>query len=256
MTKPQFILGCGADEAEAAAALGCESACLCYRISASGKLLCAAPRAPQGGIMALCASGEDAPDERELIPALERQLKKGRHGGLFADFEDWTPRLGALMEPLERTCRALGCDFFVPQLYAPQTQSACVLVGSDVAAGSYEGMISEQAQRYGERFALELVPLRADFILPSGGRARQIDGEELDMLLARGLTPYFSEALCARYFTYRDGAGRTHFTLFDDASTLKRKCDIAARFGARYIFGLYGELVEALPDILTPSGAY
>ena len=206
--------------------------------------------------MALCASGAEEPDADKLIPAVERQLKEGRHGGLFADFEDWSPRLGALMQPLEHICRSLGRDFFVPQLYAPQTQFACVLVGSDVAAGSYEGMISEQSQRYGERFALELVPLRADFLLPSGGHARQMDEDELDMLSARGLASYFSEALCARYFTYRDGAGRTHFTLFDDPSTLKRKCEIAARFGARAIFGLYAELEDALPDILSPAGAY
>lgn len=250
MTKPQFILGCGPEQDADVRALGCTAAHLCYRVSASGKLMRTCPRAVRGGIMSLCLDADSAPDTENFARSVGIELRMSGAEGLFADADVYSPKIAALIPKLEALCARMHRDLYVTEKYALDAQNAYVLIGSDVAAGSYTAMIAEQAQRLGNRFALELVPLSMDFLLPSGGNGRQISAEELDMLLARGLTPYYADALCAHYVTYRDSSGSTHFTVFDDASTLRRKWETAAQYGAGKIFGLYDELAEALPDIL------
>ena len=62
---------------------------------------------------------------------------------------------------------------------------------------------------------------------------------------------FFSEALCARYFTYRIGS-ETHFVLFDDAGTLRRKAELAATLGIENAFFMLPEVSDLL-DELFPS---
>lgn len=250
MVKPQFILGCVPEQAQEVHALGCTAAHMCYRVSAAGKLMRICRQAMRAGIMVICQEPDSMPDMQSILNAIEREIRLCMFEGLFIDAEAYSPYFSALVPEVERLCMRLDRDLYVPALYAPQTENARVIIGSDVAAGSFSTMISEQSQRYGERLAIELIPLRTDFMLPSAGHGRTLPDDELDMLLARGMTPYFADSLCARYITYRDGAGNTHFTVYDDASTLRRKWEIAAENGVSRIFGLYDELAPSLPDIL------
>ena len=98
------------------------------------------------------------------------------------------------------------------------------LVNTAVSGGSFAQYLREAARGGGGRLALDVERLRMDFSLPArNGRGRPLTAGELRELLDReSPAVFFSQDLCARYFTYtRDG--ETHFVLFDDADTLRQK---------------------------------
>ena len=61
---------------------------------------------------------------------------------------------------------------------------------------------------------------------------------------------YYSRELAANYFTYPTERG-THFVLFDDAETLRRKVRLAESYGIREAFVMYPEIC----DLLSPPEA-
>ncbi len=77
-----------------------------------------------------------------------------------------------------------------------------------------------------------------------GGRSRR---EQLHAL-ARGHSIFFSEPLCARYFTCSAG-GAPHFVLFDDADTIRRKLAVAAELGIGTALLDYGQTADVLAQI-------
>jgi hypothetical protein len=257
MTNDQFILACDASEREECRALGCTLAHFGYRISVSGRLLRVSPGpAARGGILVLSDDGTGVPDPPVFLRMLEGELVRQGFGGIFADFDAFSPKLSALIESMDALAARRGIALYVPELYAPQAPGACILTGSDVVAGSYRLRLEEQRQRYERRTALELVPVREDFALPSSGQGRRMREGELDALLARGMTPYYSDELCLHYFTYVDREHVTHFVVYDDAQSLRRKTQIAQDLGIEKIFALYAELRTLAPDILFPGEAY
>ena len=81
--------------------------------------------------------------------------------------------------------------------------------------------------------ALALEKRAEDFFLPSPtGSGVPLTPEELTERLDR-LRPsvFFSNELCARYFTYMSRESGAHFVLFDDGDTLRRKIEVARRAG-------------------------
>lgn len=257
MINEQFILACDASEREECGALGCTLAHFGYRISASGRLLrISQGPAARGGILILSDDGTGVPDAPVFLRMLEGELTRQGFCGIFADFDSFSPKLSALLESIDALAVRRRSVLYVPELYAPQTPDACVLTGSDVVAGSYRFRLEEQLGRYESRMALELVPVREDFALPSQGQGRRMREGELDALLARGVTPYYSDELCLNYFTYVDKARVTHFVVYDDAKSLRRKMEIARRMGIEKIFALYAELRALMPDILLPEETY
>ena len=242
MTNTDLILAGMPDELPEIRALGVKSAVLGYRISDSGHLLSASPGQGFGGILVLSDDGSGSAESPAFDRQLASALRRGRFLGIFADFDACTPPLAALVGRLSALCAKEGPDAFI-------------LIGSDVAAGSFELRLAEQKSRFGERLALELVPMRADFLLPSQGRAHPLSEEALDSLLARGAQVYFSQELCVSYFTYRAREG-THFVAFDDARSLSRKLELAEKAGVSAVFALYREVRALLPDILLPDGEY
>ena len=110
--------------------------------------------------------------------------------------------------------------------------------------------LAELCRRFGaQRLALDLACVRADFSLPAPyGDGAALSAQQLAAL--RGQRPvFFSPELCARYFTYGEG-GMTHFVLFDDADTLRRKMSLAAELGIGTGFLSLPESAEALPQLL------
>ena len=59
---------------------------------------------------------------------------------------------------------------------------------------------------------------------------------------------FFSQDLCARYFTYTR-EGETHFVLFDDADTLQQKLQTGTRMGFSAAFLMYPEVRDLLPRL-------
>ena len=79
-------------------------------------------------------------------------------------------------------------------------------------------------------------------------RSLQVKTEEELRRLREGKSVYFSDDLCARYFTYRKG-GETRFVLFDDAETLRRKLRVARESGIPDALCVYPEVQDLLPRL-------
>ena len=55
---------------------------------------------------------------------------------------------------------------------------------------------------------------------------------------------FFSNELCARYFTYMSKETGAHFVLFDDGETLRRKMEVARRLGIRVFLAPWAQVEE------------
>ena len=152
-------------------------------------------------------------------------------------------RLQALL-PLLASC---GRALYVPEHYAA-CHGASVLLCTALSGGTLEGRLNQAAARYGaEHLALDLQRLAMDFPVPCpSGQGTALTRSQL-AALAAGRSTFYSDALCARYFTLTR-EGRTHFILFDDAQTLRRKLALARSQGIRDALVMLPEV----EDILVP----
>jgi hypothetical protein len=60
---------------------------------------------------------------------------------------------------------------------------------------------------------------------------------------------FFSNELCARYFTYMNRETGAHFVLFDDADTLRRKVEVAHRAGIHTFIAPFPEVADCLEEL-------
>ena len=82
------------------------------------------------------------------------------------------------------------------------------------------------------------------------GTGRPLTPEELASLRERcGAAVFFSEELCANYFSYT-AQGRAHFVLFDTAETLRCKLRLGRERGMETAFLMYPEVSDLLPELL------
>ena len=82
------------------------------------------------------------------------------------------------------------------------------------------------------------------------GTERPLTPEELASLRERcGAAVFFSEELCANYFSYT-AQGRAHFVLFDTAETLRCKLRLGRERGMETAFLMYPEVSDLLPELL------
>ena len=244
-----LMLAVSPREAQNAARYPCRPAYAAYRIGPENSLLRQSlPIHTQGGL--LCLSDQEAPavpDSEALADALTRECARRDYPGAVLDFES-PPR-----QDLLDLARALGQRFHrqrrtlvLPEPYA--VPGGTVLLNSAVSGGDLGQYLREGRQRYGQT-ALDLQRLRMDFPLPCpSGKGRPLNGEELEALLSEGPSVFFSQALCARYFTYRKG-GETRFVLFDDAETLRRKLRVARECGIPDAIAVYPEVHDLLPQL-------
>ena len=156
---------------------------------------------------------------------------------------------GVLLETLAR--RLSPRPVYVPESYAAAS-GAIPLICTAISGGNFVQRLQEAAagrDRAGG-LALDVQRLRMDFTLPAqSGEGRPLSGRELQDLLDReSPSVFFSQDLCARYFTYaRDG--ETHFVLFDDADTLSQKLRTGGNMGFAAAFLMYPEVQDLLPKL-------
>ena len=119
-----------------------------------------------------------------------------------------------------------------------------------VSGGTLAACLEDGIRRYGAgRLALDLERLRLDFTLPHSANVRRpLTASELRRL-REGKSVYFSEELCARYFTYRTGS-ENHYVLFDDAQTLRKKAALAENRGIREGFFMLPEVADIAGELL------
>ena len=100
--------------------------------------------------------------------------------------------------------------------------------------------------------ALAVERVAEDFYLPSPtGQGMPLTREELQKRIAeRAPSVFFSNELCAHYFTYMSRETGAHFILFDDGESLEKKRTLAQELGISRFFLLYPEIAEFLPRLV------
>ena len=219
-----------------------------YRIASGGRLAALAlPPEVRGGLLLVTGTDCPAPPQPEALARdILRQCLQRDYSGVVLE-----PVLtAAAVTALESLCRRYSRTLYVPERCGGEMPDARAVVSTALSGGTLRRRLEEVCRRFGpRRIALDLACVRADFSLPAPyGDGTALTARQLAAL--REQRPvFFSPELCARYFTYGQG-GMTHFVLFDDADTLRRKMALAAELGIQTGFLTLPEAAEALPLLL------
>lgn len=209
----------------------------------------------RGGLLGV--TDQDAPlieDPEKLSAAAVRECGRRGFTGVLLDFQDRTPdRLAfarQLVPALARTRRTL----YVPEDYGPAVPGAVPLICTALSGGDFSQRLQEAAAGGAGRLALDVQRLRMDFTLPARtGEGTPLSREDFEALVEReNPAVFFSPELCARYFTYTR-EGETHFVLFDDAGTLRKKLQSGAALGYSAAFFMFPEVRDLLGDLFSPQ---
>ena len=207
----------------------------------------------RGGLLAV--TDQDAPlieEPEKLSAAVLRECGRRSFTGTLLDFQDRTPdRLSfgkKLASALTQTRRTL----YVPETYGPLVPGAIPLICTALSGGDFGQRLREAASAAGGagRLALDVQRLRMDFTLPARtGEGVPLSPENFQALMEReSPSVFFSQELCARYFTYTR-EGQTHFVLFDDAGTLRKKLQTGAALGFTAAFLMFPEVQDLLGEL-------
>ena len=236
MTKDTFILLAPPGQLRQLQRWDAVPACLAYRIGRGPHLFRAeAGPVPRGGLMVVDDQGYDglgsaAPFCQEAV----RECQARGFSGAVLDFDSRLPPLEQMAARLDELFVRRGWKLYVPEAYGLCAPHAFVMIPSALSGGSLALRLEEAAERFGrDRLALALEKAAEDFFLPSPtGCGVPLTREALEERLDR-LRPavFFSNELCARYFTYMSRETGAHFVLFDDGDTLRRKMEVARRAG-------------------------
>lgn len=252
----QIYLAVTPAEAQEAARFRCSLAHVAYCIGSDSALLRQnLLLQTRGGLLSV--TDRDAPfiaSPEQLAAAALRECGRRGYGGVLLDFEQPpAPDRLAFAQALAK--RLAPRPLYVPEGYA-SVPGAVSLVCTALSGGSFVQYLQETAAARGGpgTLALDVQRLRMDFPLPArSGEGSPLSQHEFQALLDReSPAVFFSQDLCARYFTYtRDG--ETHFVLFDDAETLQQKLRAGSAMGFSAAFLMYPEVRDLLPRLF-PSG--
>ena len=254
-TRMQLILAAPPEDVTAAQAHGLTLAHMAYRVGGGPHLFRSSqPNPPRGGLMYIDDGGFDGrgtPDA--FCQEVVRECAARGFGGVICAFDRKLPLLSAVVEQLGPMLARQGRSFYVSEPYGRHTAVGRVLIPTALSGGSLRQRLSEAAERYGAgRVALAVERTAADFFLPSpDGQGRPLTREEL-AAKRRELSPsvFFSDELCARYFTYMNRQSGTHFVLFDDAGSIRKKLRLAEALGIDRALLCWPEVSDLMGDIL------
>ena len=228
---------------EAACAAHLPIANAAYRIQKG--TLCALPMAAGLRCGALLLNSSDGSCSQAVVQSILQECARRRYGTVIVPFP-----APALTASLARHLYRAGISLWVHETCAHAAPGGMVLVCTAMSGGDIQRRLRECCRAFGaDRIVLDLQRLRMDFPLPCpSGQGTPLSAEALDALLRTEPAVFFSQALCARYFTYRKG-GETRFVLFDDAETLRRKLRIARESGIPDALCVYPEVQDLLPRL-------
>lgn len=234
---------------------------LAYRVGRGPHLFRSGTQTPlRGGLMAVDSRGfdgrgESAPFCQEVV----RECAARGFRGVICDFEGSPiPLLERILTQLEESLERRGLTLHVPEAYGTCTKKAGVMISSAVSGGSLRQRLEEAGERFGgmERITLAVERVAEDFFLPSPtGSGRSLSREELQRLLdERAPSIFFSDELCARYFTFRTKEGGAHFVLYDDALSIRKKLHLARQLGVGRAVAAYPDIEDLLPRLMEMEG--
>lgn len=210
-----------------------------------------APRAATSGdVLLFCPIEHPVGADDTIAPRLIRCCRQGGFSGLVADLAPpLTQDEARLSAALDSACAAAHLPLWVTEEYASYTRHARILICTALSGGTLRRRLAECADQYGaHRLALDCQRLAVDLTIPSPS------GEGMALTLAdlarlrQGRSCFYSDALCANYFTYRAGAHH-HFVLYDNAETLRRKIALGEQFGIRDAFFMLPEVADLLEEL-------
>ena len=210
----------------------------------------------RSGLLVMDAKGFDGRGEPEILcQEILRECAARGFGGVMCDFEGRTlPLLERVLEQLDDLLRRKGLTLHVPEHYGHCTRHARVLVPSALSGGSLTQRLNDCILRFGgpERITLAIQRVAEDFFLPSPtGSGRPMSREELARdLTQRAPSVFFSNDLCARYYTYMSRESGAHFILFDDAMSIRKKIQVAQALGITRAVAALPEIDDLLPELM------
>ena len=228
---------------------------LAYRIGRGPHLFRSGGAVPlKGGLMVLNDRGFDGlgatgPFCQEVV----RECAARGYTGVICDFDRHLPLLGQVIAGLSPLLAKRGWPLYVPEPYGRYSATAKVLIPTALSGGSLQVRLQEAVQQYGAaRVALAVERSAEDFFLPSpNGQGIRLTQEELQQRIQeREPVIFFSNELCAHYFTYMNRQNGAHFILFDDAASIRKKLHTARSLDIADALLLYPEVSDLLSEIL------
>lgn len=254
--KPRLILTAPPSDVKAASAYGLPIGHMAYRIGPGGNLLRARiPVELRGGLMVIGSGGFDGrADATAFCRQVIRECTARGFDGVILDFEGPAqPFLGQVVNRLGVLLSQRGWPLYATEEYAGASDRTRILIPSALSGGSLSKRIAEAVERFGtDRVALGIQRTAEDFTLPSpNGCGHPLTGEELEgRIRSRGASVFFSDDLCAHYFTYMSRQSGAHFVLFDNAASIRKKICIAAQYGLCACVLAWPEVGDILETIL------
>lgn len=250
----QCYLAAVPEQVQEAGRFGCGIAHVAYRIGSGSILLRSALSLQvQGGL--LCVSDRDAPtitDPGALCAAVNRECGRRGYSGVLLDFESpLRPDLLSFAKTLTQQLSSHGRTLYLPEEYAQAADGdTVILICTAISGGSLSQRLKEAAEHFGgaARLGLDIQRLRMDFRLPErSGQGTLLSEAQLRQLMEPA-SVFFSQELCARYFTYTK-ENSLHFVLFDDAGTITQKLRLGAGMGFRAAFLMWPEVQDIAPKL-------
>lgn len=194
------------------------------------------------------------PYPQKLVRSVLQECHQRQYSGVLADFDRApSPDRIAFLQELYTMLAAQHLLLFVPEHYGRSVPGAFVIICTALSGGSYKQRLQEACTWYSNRrLTLDVARIRADFLLPCpSGDGSPLSATAFSKLRQAHNTPcFFSQDLCAKYFTYFEN-GQAHFVLFDDAQTLVKKCRTEQAATLSHGFFLYAETASMLPQVLS-----
>lgn len=206
----------------------------------------------RGGLLSV--SSQDAPaveDPDALCAAVLRECSRRGYSGAVLDFQ--TPVRADLERFAGRLARTLSANrrsLYVPESCTPAAPGAYAMISTALSGGSLQERLRDALQQFSGRAALLVERVRMDFTLPARtGEGTPLSAQELEALMDQeSPSVFFSQDLCARYFTYSRG-GQGHFVLFDDGETIAHKLRTGTALGFPAAFLCVSQVQDLLPSL-------
>lgn len=254
MNSINLYLAVPPEHTDSAAAKGLPIAHMIYRIG-RGLHLYRADQAlrVQGGLMAIddigfAGGGSVSVLTNEII----RECRARNYRGIVLNLsQNPPPLLMALTEYLTKCAQENHLQLFVPEHLAYASPNSKVLICTALSGGTLSGHLQTAIETYGHsRVCLEIERVRMDFTLPArDGQGKPLSQQEIRTITARYRpTSFFSKELCTYYFTYKSG-GESHFVLYDNTNSIRRKLQMGESLGIDAAFLFYPQVEDILSGI-------
>lgn len=218
-----------------------------YRVGADLKLLQGGKGKRGGHIMGIdTGGGAPVGDVSYFCKQVMTQVEEYGYKGVCCFFRGGrSASLVELVEALSQSCKRRGLLLIVTEEYGEVENYGKVLISTALSGGCLEGRFRTAMEKYGrQRVMMDIDCMGEDFLLPApkGTGERMSLGEIETRRREKQAEVFFSQELCARYFTYQNKEHSLRFVLYDDEGTVREKIRLGKLWKIYGIVGTFEEL--------------